>query len=521
MIINTEPLFEIIIYSHFFKITNLKPRAIQLVLKFCLRYVLMGFSKTENNKHGNSNKLVPLKVFASKVKDYEEFRFHIGQLRDFYHFLDMNFVTTDLYNIREEKLFTPVKIDVKINPGWILKDYQSEAKEFILCKDLDDNRSRLVSLRTGLGKTVISLSSIAELKTRTIIIILSSYIDKWCSDIVEILNVKPKEIMPIQGTNQLKGLIQLAIDDELTSKFIVISLSTIKNFFKTYEQYGKTYTLDDYGCLPEDLCKITETGALLLDEVHQHFHGIFKTLLYTHVQKVIGMSATFISDDPMIKNIQKLVFPKEITFDKIVSENYAKVRAVSYSFYDINRAKIRTTQFRSNTYSHTEFEKSILRNKTILFNYLLLIDSLVISGYLATYIKGDKLAIFAASIKMCDVITTYLKNKYNHLDIRRYVEDDPYENVIEPDIRVSTILSSGTAIDIPGLRYVIMTTNIKSPVSNLQTLGRLRKLKDRDVVFYYIYCSQIPKHVEYHKSKLELFENKVSSIKELNSSIFL
>jgi ERCC4-related helicase len=114
-------------------------------------------------------------------------------------------------------------------------------------------------------------------------------------------------------------------------------------------------------------------------------------------------------------------------------------------------------------------------------------------------------------------MTKYLKKKYPQLDVRRYCEDDPYEDVIEPDIRVTTILSAGTALDIPQLITVIMTNSVNSPVANLQTLGRLRELKDREVCFYYLFCEEIKKHVEYHHARKDLFYDRVENIKELRA----
>jgi hypothetical protein len=123
--------------------------------------------------------------------------------------------------------------------------------------------------------------------------------------------------------------------------------------------------------------------------------------------------------------------------------------------------------------------------------------------------------VFAGSIDMCTRITERLKKEFPYLDVRRYVEDDPYENAIEADIRVSTVLSGGTAIDIPNLRTALMTNSIQSPVSNLQALGRLRQLKDRDVTFSYMVNIHIPKQVDYHNRKKELFADRAVSFKEL------
>lgn len=369
--------------------------------------------------------------------------------------------------------------------------------------------------------TLASLASITEINTRTVVLVLPSFMDKWAGDVTNTIDVKPKEIMLVRGSDQLKGVIDLAVDNTLTSKFIIISLTTIQNFFKAYEENNGHIEDLGYGCAPEDLYKILKVGTIIIDETHLHIHAVFKTMLYTHVNKIIALSATLISDDPMISRIHRVMFPKEIRFDKVQMKKYIKVRAISHRFYDYQNAKIRTTQYGSNVYSHGEFEKSIIKNRSVFNNYLKLIDSLIESGYIQDYIKGDKLAIFAASVNMCTRIVDHIKMKYPQFDTRRYVEEDPYKNIIEADIRVTTILSGGTAIDIPKLRVVIMLVNVQSPVSNLQTLGRLRELPDRDVKFYYVYSEQIPKQVEYHRRKMDLFADRSLSIKDIRSNIML
>jgi len=510
MDIAIDPLFKLTIGSHFFKINNPTPRAIQLLLIFCSKYVLMGYVRAP----GNKTRLAPIKVFASRIVNNTEFRFHIGQYEDFKKMLYNNYIYEEMYETIVMPLYEPIKTNMLCKEGWILRDYQLEAKSFILAEDNTDYHSRMISMPTGTGKTVTALSACSEIGFRTVILILPTYIDKWCSDITSILNVKPKEISVIKGSGQLKGLIGLADDNLLTSKFIIISLSTIKNFYKEYELHGKNTILDEYGCLPDMLYEKLKVGTVLIDEVHQHLHGVFKSLIYTNVPKVIALSATLISDDHYVTKMQHLMFPKELRFDKVTMEKYIKVRALAYQFEDFAKSKIKTTTYPRNTYSHVEFEKSIMRNKTLLNKYLNMINYLINISYINEYMPSDKLVIYAASIAMCNEILNYIKQRHSRFNIKRYVEEDPYDNIINSDIAVTTMLSAGTAIDIPNLRSVIMTTNIQSPVSNLQVLGRLRKLKDRDVKFYYLYCEQIPKQVDYHHKKMELFESKSASIKE-------
>ena len=773
----------ITVYSHFFKVTNVTPRFVRILLNFCANYVLMIFAKLPGRQ---KPALVPSKVFAGRMRNNSEFRFHIGQLNEFMAHLGYNHINSDMYDIKYIEPQDGVPIDAKMKEGWVLKDYQEDVVKFVTESDSTDNHSRLVALPTGKGKeqpldakirtpkgwstmgemqigtpviakdgtitevtgvypqglkrvyvltfedrrtaecgaehlwkvytssnkratsqvleiqdimrslsrgtkifidavepelaeeedfplntylvgdtinsgildkvlwllhkpfrlfnlevlrflfvfnpdhrylqgtelqrrqmlhsfcdhvvvnssdrymkiqglnklsrrivrqlvhslggvcyiedklvyfrlgemysgikynkkirllqverrgvkemqcisiahpehlyvtndfivthnTVSALSSISKIEQRTAIVILPKFISKWGEDILAILKVSPKDIMLIQGSSQLKGVISAANDGLLNIKFLIVSITTLQNFYKDYEN-GED-VVDVYGCLPEELWPKLGIGTIIIDEVHCHIFSVYKTMLYTNVKKVIALSATFISEDLLVQRVQKLMFPKEIRFDSITMDKYIKVYAVSFQFNKEYARKIRSTEFGSNLYSHNAFEQSILKNKQILNNYIHFIDHLVQLAYIDDYIPGDKLVIFAYRTDMCDVIHTFLKKKYSHLDVRRYVKEDPYVNAIEPDIRVSTILSLGTAIDIPNLRAAIMTTSISSEVSNRQTLGRLRALKDRDVKFYYTYSTDIPKQVEYHVKKKIMFEASVASIKDLVSPI--
>ena len=70
-----------------------------------------------------------------------------------------------------------------------------------------------------------------------------------------------------------------------------------------------------------------------------------------------------------------------------------------------------------------------------------------------------------------------------------------------------TLGSFSTGLDLPNLTTVIMTVNIDSIQSSRQAIGRLRKIPDRDVYFYYLYCNQIDKHVRVHLSKRKTYSH--------------
>lgn len=513
--IQTEPLMRVDVYSHFFKITKQNPRITGLLFRFAHKYTHMVLQQ----QRGGQMQRVPGKTFAAKTADNAEFRFHIGQLQAFQQFLMENYIEPYMFDIVQHELHAPKDVGLALKPQWKARDYQQEAIDFILQEDISDFHSRLVTASTGTGKSFMAAAAVGKLNKRTIYAVLPKYQEKTGSDLVSMFEISPKEVMLVQGSDQMRGLIQMGLDRVKLPKFIVMSLTTIQNFFKAYEEDRFSEDIKAFGCNPEDMCQILDVGTVVVDEAHEHLYSVFKLMVYTHVPKFIALSGTLISDDPFIERIQHLMFPREIRFDKIKMEKYIKCYPISYVFRDIQSSKIRISEYGSSNYSQVAFEKSLMKRKDLLSNYMKLVDYLVQLSYLDNYIPGDKLAIYAGSVAMCTYMTECLKALYPRLDVKRYCESDPYSNVIESDIRVTTILSAGTALDIPNLRAVVMTNSINSSVANLQTLGRLRKLPDRDVKFYYLYCSEIKKQVDYHYRRMELFRDRVAVIKEFKAPL--
>jgi superfamily II DNA or RNA helicase len=178
-------------------------------------------------------------------------------------------------------------------------------------------------------------------------------------------------------------------------------------------------------------------------------------------------------------------------------------------------------EYGSTTYSHTAFEASIKRNKDILANYLKLIDYTIDYGYMQCPRKKKKLLIFVSTIDMATTVTNHLKYIHKKLNVQRYVEDDEYEDLLKADIAVSTIGSAGTALDLPNLTTVIMTTAVASIQANIQAMGRLRKLDDSDTQFFYFTALNIPKHVSYSNDKKILMLDRAKTFKELYTNILV
>lgn len=367
--------------------------------------------------------------------------------------------------------------------------------------------------------TVTALTSAARLERRLSISVLAGYVKKWQNDVLEIFEIDPKDIYTIEGGKRLVDYCQTVVENQNTPenlpKVTIISLNTIGKWYKRFIEDPYDPTLEMYGMKPYELMEKAKIGTNIFDEAHQHLHYVYSTFCFLHIPKTISLSATLTSLDETELRIQRMMYPRHKRFEEIKMKRYITVYSCQYQIADYANSRIRTTEYGSNNYSHTAFEKSILANRFLKHQYIDMIVRMVKGGFYETMQKGDKCAVFVSTHAMAKEVCKALHREIGELDIRTYLECDPLENLMDSDIRVTTVLSGGTAHDIKGLTVSIQTINLNSIKSNLQVLGRLREIKDRDCRFYYLYCSNIPKHVEYHKNKIEQFQDWCKERKDM------
>lgn len=364
--------------------------------------------------------------------------------------------------------------------------------------------------------TAMSLAALAQIKTRTALVIKGMYVDKWIDDVTEMYGLKAGELMVVRGSKNLMALIDLALAGELKATFIIITNKTLYNYLKAYERFKGEIKAMGYNCLPEDLFEVLGVGVRQIDEVHQDFHLNFRLDLYTHVPKTISLSATMKSDDKFVNRMYEVMFPMEARFAGIAYDKYIAVKALFYRSPNIRKLRFLGKR---RSYSHVEFEKSIMKQKRILDSYFSMIRDVVQGSYISKKESGQKMLIFCATVDMCTALSEHLKTHYPSLDIRRYVSEDDYTDLLKADISVSTIKSAGTAVDIPDLRTCLLTDALSSRQANEQTVGRLRRLKrwpETTPEFLYFVCEDIPQHIRYHNRKEEFLADKVLSHKIFN-----
>ena len=404
--------------------------------------------------------------------------------------------------INDEAKLPDEDIDIEPNPNYTPRDYQEAYIDHILKAN---TYNLLINLPTGYGKTFTVLAGLAKVKKRFGVLVLPRYIDKWVEDITHYTTVKKEEIYVVQGTDSLRRLLMMNDEERSGIKAYVFSLKTVMMYIKEWLSEEEEFT---YPVIPDDLTRVLKIGYMVNDETHQEFHNVFITQLFLDSYMFIGLTATLVNKNKMLMNMYEILFPESNRPDIIKQrKRYINVLSVRYRFKYPKLIKYQS----GFGYSQVKLEQSILNRRETLKNYLEMLEFLINIIYIKKKDRreGDKLLIFAGTVAMCETIRDYLKESKTceGLTINKYTEEEDYEVVKRSDIIVSTLQSAGTALDIPNLVSVLQTVAIDSLQANKQSIGRLRELKDREVVFCYTWSENIESHRRYHLSRLDYFRD--------------
>lgn len=497
--------FDIERYSHHFVVKNMSPSGWSLVQRFVRPYIEYGWKQ-----EGRRRFRAPLKTYGAYVKRKHQVRLHVGQYKAFKDFLADVGIPEVSYSETTFGFVEAEPLNCEITQAKTPRDYQLKINEYVMSPE--PSPRKFVGIDPGMGKTFSACWAAAQYNKRIVAFLKPKYLKKWPGDLLENLGMSKDDVVVVQGSAALMNVISRAREGTLTEKAILVSNRTFQIYIDHYEEHGDGILDMGYDCLPEEFCQVIKAGFRIGDEVHEDFHCIFKIDLYCHIEHSISLSATLEDDDEFTERMYKLAYPPAERCKIVVRNKYVQSYAMRYHI--VQGEQLRTTEFGSTNYSHMAFEKNFFgsRHGWLLKHYLDMLDFRFQERWLTRYEDGQKCLIFAASIQMCTAIQKYLKAKYPDLDVRRYVQDDPYENLMKAQVCVSTIGSAGTGHDVKGLITVIMTNAISARAANIQTFGRLRKIPDVEVEFEYFTCKDIPKHMEYHlKKELWIAERAKSS----------
>jgi len=385
-----------------------------------------------------------------------------------------------------------VEVDVSVCPGVAPRDEEQRTVLKFLTEP--DTNQRVLSLRTGAGKTFCGLLTVAHYQVRTALVMSSGYLEIWLKSIGWILGLTEEDYFIVKGYPKLKKIVDLSLSGRNNYKLIFITIGTLRSYINEYLSTGVTAV----GVAPIDLYTTLGVGLRIVDEAHETPHALTLQTIHTHVAKSIYLSATLEATDPFINGRYKMLFKDSDRFKQGRNNRHVEVYAAYYSLQNPDKA----TYMGEKGYSHVAYENWMLDNKYALNRYFDLVYSLVKSMYVDVRRSGEKALIFCATVEFCRQLSEWLSRQpgLQNLTVAYYVAHHEVEVLHSHDIVVTTPTSAGTGKDIKGLVFCLSTVAIGSIQRNLQMLGRIRDNPDDPEFkprYLYLTCRNIQKQMYY------------------------
>lgn len=352
-----------------------------------------------------------------------------------------------------------------------------------------------LNLNTGKGKTYCSIATMAYLGIKSIVITDAvSILKQWRLNILEYTNMSPNSIYYIDGSKSIMYLLSKTEKELARIKVFLVSHATLQTYASSngWEAVG-------------ELFKHIRVGLKFYDEAHKNFTNMLMIDFFTTVYKTYYITATPERSSIYEDRIYQLCFKNILSIDLFHKDidphtNYIAIRYSSKpSPVDISECR--------NSYGldRNKYTDYAVNNETFRKMALVVLD---IALKLAPE-QNQKILIYIGTNKAIDIFRDFLISMFPKIaddigvftSIRSKEERD--QALSCKKIILSTTKSTGTAIDIRGLKVtIVLAEPFKSNVLTKQTLGRTR-----DPNTYYIdvvdkgfyYCNQ------YFLSKKPLF----------------
>lgn len=361
--------------------------------------------------------------------------------------------------------------------------------------------------------TLTSLAALARIKTKFIVMIPPKYFGLWTKALDETFKNIQGRYLTVSGSDNLKKLINRALDDDLKDiDIFIISNTTYRAFIDNYEEKHSEFESLGYKCTPLDFHRVLGVGAQINDEIQEDPGLLFRTDIYTNVNTQIYLSATpFTGNGYVTKMINKML-PKETQVRLPDYKVFINCLGIIYNEVTI-KPKDYLTPYK-NTYNHARYETQMLKSDRRTDKYFKMVKRLIDGLYIKEHQPEQKILVLCATVNFIGILVDYLRLQYPDYVVNEHVSGSPYERLKTTDIIVSTIKSAGTGVDIANLKETLLLQATDSKKDNLQILGRTRPLiKYPEITprLTYVICENIPHHVRYHKNKLNHFKGRVKN----------
>lgn len=383
-------------------------------------------------------------------------------------------------------------------------DSQRSAIAFLLSKgeyeNMETHTRRMLELDTGVGKTYCFIAAVAYLQVKSAVILHSNgLIEQWAQKLKEHMNANDRDIYVIAGIDSIKKI----LDGKVSAKVYLISHATIAMYARNNSWYAVG-----------DLFKKLKIGIKCFDEAHLRLENVIKIDLFTNTKQTVYLTATARRSAYTENHLFSVVYgnvPK-LSIKRTKEEAYVKAMIIKYatepnlSEKQLFRLPRGMRGLNINNYMrYSVFGKG----STKFFKSIEVILNTILE-------KDGRVAILLSRLNVIKKVQEYIETHYPHIEVGTYTSDIKskklHKEQLEKKIILTTYKSFGTGLDIPNLRFLVMTEPYSSTVILEQMIGRLRDIGG-DLYYFEILDEGVQGRLnEYEgiKKKMNLITEKVT-----------
>lgn len=452
-------------------------------------------------------------VFARFNHDKTELRFNAHKLPELIKMMEENGYKSARIQVIDEEEIVGADVELKLRDPKIKprNEMQEDYTEFMA----GPKPVVINNMGTGQGKTFCAIWTAVQLGKRVLITVLPRYVDIWVKAFGEFLDLHPTDLL-IADTFGVEKLHETMKEGLINPKIIILPLTKIDVYIKRMKEDPTLPCLDE-------VFRDLNCGYRIIDEAHESIYSVYMSLMFGNHKKTAALSATLSGDDEFINSIYNQIFPLDCYLRPPEYTKY--IHVISYVHrIDMGKYRINTKGFGG--YSHVKFEQAIMKGSYLWEHYYQMLKEAFDKYYMDTYRDGQKAMWFFATIDMCELFLKRLKKDYPDLDAITFTAEQGSKKETKSAYRehrvvITTPGSCGTGKDIPELYIVFSPISVSSSQRNDQMVGRTRPIDkwwpDLDPIFLYFVCPDIPKQVEYHKKRKQIFNKKMKLFTMIDS----
>ncbi len=314
-------------------------------------------------------------------------------------------------------------------------------------KHMLSNTNSLMELQPGVGKTVISIKVISELKKKSIIIVhRDSLVDQWKTRFLEFTSLKDDDISCLRSKS---------FEEDLTKPIII---STVQTFLSLLKR--------NYVNFVQELFK-SEIGICIADEVHTSVAAptFSQCSLYIPSKRTYGLSATPYRLDGN-SDIIKFHLGETFKDEDVSGTMIPRVTAILCDFM-IDVPKRSRYLFWTGVFQRSRYLNILKNSEEFMKLAKMIIDKVE---------RENRNTIFISErLKLIDELSDYVKLKSD--DVGIFIAGNK-NDVLSSKMVFSTPGKIRDGVDCPWKDCLIMT----SPISNISQLsGRvIRSYKNKE-----------------------------------------